>query len=534
MNVLMLCWWLLVQSLSVAAEVLRYPPALPGVAVSSTWRVFVANENEEVEVPVAFFEGSASRGLGPPRTSASVARFFAGTCRVEWLAAAPNTTGLLREIGRTTHVEFPDATFPVSAGTNYALNVGDDWLFLWVDADLAEAQDAAEVLGPGEHLSGPMDASTSLALEPGAVLRYDGARQTNLVSFLSVTTDDVRISGGGAIDATGAPGHALYVKDCKRFELDDVFVFGSGGWAVLVRNVTDVNIRRAKVFSGADGIDLDSTIGALVEDTFVNSWDDAVVVKTTLPARESALILVRRSQVLSRKSAYKLGTESVSDFRNVSFLDVDGYDLDRGAVVYARDGGAVRDVSFRRVRFFFKDWSLSSDDDDKVFATALDFELQHRSSLSSSSALFFGGGGGLRDLVVDTALLDGPLANAAVLKGVDDQLPLADLLLANVQVVLGDVPFPADDSDNSLLLCKNSFVSDTSVVAANVTVLPADFWAHSEEAATAWPQGLAPGWTSHDAPPASFAICRRSFDRDEVPSELSSSSSSLVVTSLSR
>lgn len=497
-----------------AGPVVVYPP-LPGVP-SEIFEVQVA----DAKPPVAYFAGSLDRGVGPAATNASVVRFGLNedeNCTVRF-PCTDSTRVLLHQIGESRWIDSGaedgkcEAQFTVEPETSYALNIVERWLFIWVDAPLEDEPEEYS-FGPGEFVSEPFSIKTpgsELTLAPGAVLRL--TNESSSRTFVTVLADDVRIRGVGVIDTNGIYAHGVYAEDCKRFTLEDVFFVNSGSWAVLIRNVSDVQIRNIKVFSGADGIDLDGSRHAVVTGSiFINSWDDAIVVKTTQDSADALNITVSKAQVLTRKSAYKVGTESMANFRDIQFNDIQGYDLDRGASIYLRDGGHAFNVTFQRLAFFFKAWD---DDDEKIFGTALDFELQRRNSKSKASTLV--------DLHVSDAVLFEPSINAALLKGLDDAWPLIDVRLTNLTVFLA-----ANDSktmsifnhkkkkSDFLFECKNTYISNASVLATNVSLIPSSWWTSSEDALSSWPDGLAPGWPTHDVPPSSFEICRhRRFDDD--------------------
>jgi hypothetical protein len=63
----------------------------------------------------------------------------------------------------------------------------------------------------------------------------------------------------------------------------------------------------------------DSSHDVLLDHVVVHSWDDAVAVKATVSGRTTERVSVRRSVLSTRKSAMKIGTESLADFTNITF-----------------------------------------------------------------------------------------------------------------------------------------------------------------------------------------------------------------------
>ncbi|KAH8054044.1 metallo-sulfur cluster assembly [Aureococcus anophagefferens] len=193
-------------------------------------------------------------------------------------------------------------------------------------------------------------------------------------------TSTVLLEHGGAVVVRFSlgPGHAYLVD-------------GRGG-------------RRYYFWAGAvlryDGPDRDADLGAFVsvsgddllrrrrrrpdasrdvalDGVFIHAWDDAVAVKTTVAGSPAENVAVANSIVSTRKSAFKLGTESLSNFTRVSFATSDVFDSGRGLVIYAKDGGAFDDVAFEDLRLLdFYDYAGEP-------SAPVDFELEHRSGYSA-------------------------------------------------------------------------------------------------------------------------------------------------------
>ncbi|KAH8047569.1 metallo-sulfur cluster assembly [Aureococcus anophagefferens] len=125
---------------------------------------------------------------------------------------------------------------------------------------------------------------------------------------------------------------------------------GSRGWGLHFRRCAAVRVFRAKIFSGADGVDPDASRDVALDGVFIHAWDDAVAVKTTVAGSPATNVAVANSIVSTRKSAFKLGTESLSNFTRVSFATSDVFDSGRGLVIYAKDGGAFDDAAFEDLR----------------------------------------------------------------------------------------------------------------------------------------------------------------------------------------
>merc|ERR1719265_2679416 len=112
-----------------------------------------------------------------------------------------------------------------------------------------------------------------------------------------------------------------------------------------------LNLNGVKVFSGADGIDPNAVQDVTIKNVFVNSCDDAIVVKAKKVGCPTINVSVENAVVATRKSAAKIGTESDSDISNVSFTNIEGFEIHRGVTLYLKDGGIARNISWKNIRF---------------------------------------------------------------------------------------------------------------------------------------------------------------------------------------
>ena len=75
----------------------------------------------------------------------------------------------------------------------------------------------------------------------------------------------------------------------------------------------------------SDGIDLDGTTDAVIHDVDVESYDDAICLKTSLSLGEKKAtrnISIERARLKTASVFFKLGTESYGDFSKIRVKDV--------------------------------------------------------------------------------------------------------------------------------------------------------------------------------------------------------------------
>jgi polygalacturonase len=156
---------------------------------------------------------------------------------------------------------------------------------------------------------------------------------------------DVAIDGGGQIRGNGAaywdmgpdgspvsrrprPSPLVEIVASRRVRIEGVTVSDAAGWTIHALESDGVMIRDVGVFNdpkgpNTDGIDIDSTRNVVVAGAHVESGDDCVVLKTTgrrggRPPPPTENVLVSDMICSSDDQGFKIGTESLGDFRNIT------------------------------------------------------------------------------------------------------------------------------------------------------------------------------------------------------------------------
>jgi len=190
-------------------------------------------------------------------------------------------------------------------------------------------------LGPGAVLLGSPEAGDYQAkpfpardldvggFEVWALLYADGAH-------------NLTIEGSGTIEANGrhfprvkkhpdvAGGvrpRALFLKHCRRLRVRDLSILESSMWSVHLVLCEQVWLEGLQVFTSLiynqDGLVLDSCRDAMVTGCYVNTIDDAIVIKASFP-QPCADLVISHCVLTSQCAAIKFGTQSLGGFRNVS------------------------------------------------------------------------------------------------------------------------------------------------------------------------------------------------------------------------
>jgi polygalacturonase len=155
---------------------------------------------------------------------------------------------------------------------------------------------------------------------------------------------DIAIEGGGQIRGNGAaywdreadgrvvsrrprPTPLIEFVASKRLRIENVTISDAAGWTIHPLESDGVVIRNVRIFNdpmgpNTDGINIDSTRNVIVSDVHVEAGDDCVVLKTTgrrggkVPPTEN--VLISNMVCSSDDQGFKIGTESLGDFRNIT------------------------------------------------------------------------------------------------------------------------------------------------------------------------------------------------------------------------
>ena len=233
--------------------------------------------------------------------------------------------------------------------------------------------------GPGVHEPGLIELkdNETLYLAPGSWVKGN---------VRSIGTKNVVIRGRGILDgsalgqraaasaaATSAPAgvaavpayaagddNMIYLQGTAGATVEGITIFNSNHWTLYARStrgthIDGVRILNSSVNYGNDGIDLVSSSDVLVENIFIRTNDDCVVVKN-LDDVAMGNILVRRA-VLWNMPTGGNGLEIGFEMRNrpashIRFEDIDIIHVERGSAISIHNGDAamVEDVVFSDIR----------------------------------------------------------------------------------------------------------------------------------------------------------------------------------------
>jgi polygalacturonase len=133
-----------------------------------------------------------------------------------------------------------------------------------------------------------------------------------------------------------APEWGLHLLGCRKVLVD----------GIKVRNHLDV--------PNCDGIDPDHCQDVIIRNCDIRCGDDAIVIKATRQTNDygpSANIRVQDCVLETQDSGLKIGTETVSDIRDIVFERCKIITGSRGLTIQLRDEGCVSNIVFRDIQF---------------------------------------------------------------------------------------------------------------------------------------------------------------------------------------
>jgi polygalacturonase len=152
--------------------------------------------------------------------------------------------------------------------------------------------------------------------------------------------------------------------ECSQVVLQDIYLHNSASWMQNYLACRDLIFDGIRVVNQAnynnDGLDPDGCTNVIVRNCFINAEDDAMCLKgaSSLPSQN---ILIENSTFISTCNAFKIGTDTQGDFRNIVVRNVTlggipageetiaGPEVSTGITLATVDGGNVSDILIQDV-----------------------------------------------------------------------------------------------------------------------------------------------------------------------------------------
>ncbi|MEK7754412.1 MAG: glycoside hydrolase family 28 protein, partial [Acidobacteriota bacterium] len=225
----------------------------------------------------------------------------------------------------------------------------------------------------GNYLSGTivLKSNVTLHLSPAATLW--GSREIADYNpphlIYAKAADNITIEGQGAINGNGdaywepdfkakakRPSPLIELVECRNVRIRDVRIRNTPGWGIHPVDCDGVYIRGISMITdmrgpNTDGIDPDSSRNVMISDSYIETGDDAICLKTHSGPTPRACenVTVTNCVLISDDSAIKFGTASHGDFRNCTFSNCVVTGTRYGLAMYIKDGALAEVISFSNI-----------------------------------------------------------------------------------------------------------------------------------------------------------------------------------------
>lgn len=365
-------------------------PAPAGEVLSQAYRVSVAGQ----EVPVyAARVGPADqarrwKAMDDKKNSADyydTAAFAsfdmqgAATVTVTVPAEITSAKILPTSFGIVPVINGKSISFTVGSPRHLTVEINGEWvksLHIFVnppETDVPRADDPDVIyFGPGIHEVSHVSVgdNKTVYIAGGAVVRaiikpdekfhisgYSGLKGYS--PTFELKGKNIRFRGRGIVDAVGCTTHARHMVMVRGsgITLEGVILRDSSTWTIPIRQSDNVTVRNVKLLgyrANSDGIDICNSRDVTVENCFIRTLDDLIVIKSD-KGQGKVKHVVAKGCVLWNQVAHALsvGAELCDDVDDVLFTDCDViHDTGRewSLRVYHCDAAVVSNIRFENIR----------------------------------------------------------------------------------------------------------------------------------------------------------------------------------------
>ena len=286
----------------------------------------------------------------------------------------PSFAGIVPEIKGNS------ITFTLSDPRQLTVEINGEWLrslHIFANPPEVDAPKPGDpnviYFGPGIHEVSHMviGDNKTLYIAGGAIVRaiiepnekFRTNSETGLRGYsptFELSGKNIKVRGRGIIDASGCTTHArniIHIREGSDVKLEGVILRDASLWTVVIRRSDRVTITNLKLIgyrANSDGIDICNSRDVLVENCFIRTLDDLIVVKTDRGQGEAKRI-VARGCVLWNEVAHALsiGAELRENVDSVLFTDCDVIH-DKGREwslrIFHCDAARISNVRFENIR----------------------------------------------------------------------------------------------------------------------------------------------------------------------------------------
>ena len=335
-------------------------------------------------------------------------------------------------------------TFTITKQDNYTLTFNDSpsrALHIFtnkVETNAPKEGDENVVyIGPGEWNidSIMLENNQTLYIAGGAVVH--GVVQSNY-------TSNIKVMGRGIIDGStfdGWQGKAAMVPlkfdFCDGIEIKDVLVLNPNAWVCSASTSKNALIDGIRIISSrpnGDGITLQSCENYTVQNCFVRSWDDSLVVKNY--TGDSKNITFQNNQLWtdlaqSMEIGYETnkGKKEDASISNITFENITVLNNFHKPVisVHNADDALITDVTFKNI--VVENAQMGSGDGDEI-PYLIDFNIAQSTSWSTTKER-----GQIRKVLIDGVKVLSGKFNGSRVHGFDETHTVEDITIRNLEIL---------------------------------------------------------------------------------------------------
>lgn len=366
------------------SQKVRIYPAPEGIELSGAFTVAVEGKVVPVHKATVPPAGPIPRLTGSSSESslASFASFDMRTS-VSVTVACPESVKSVKILPTSFEivpkVEGQEITFTLNEPKHVTIEVNGDWhksLHLFAnpfEENIPDPDDPNVVyFGPGIHevTSLVVKDNTTVYIAGGAVLRCGIGPKEELVdvrgsmrsppSFV-LRGQHITIRGRGIIDQAAISRrdrrYTIFVQNSKEVTLEGIIIHDPSHWTVPIQSSDNVHVDNIKIIGwrgNSDGVDISNSRDVLVENCFMRTLDDAVVIKSFEGRGEVRNIHTRKCVVWNELAhSLSIGAEVRENVSNVLFEDCDViHDVGRETAlrIYHCDNAVISDITFDNIR----------------------------------------------------------------------------------------------------------------------------------------------------------------------------------------
>lgn len=365
-------------------EHVKVYPAPEGIELSKAFIV----EVESMEVPVYKTKIPPKEPIPRLNHSRKIFGFasyasFDMNEKVEVKITYPDTVTSVKilptSFGIQPTIEGKTISFSVDKPSNFTIEVNGDWhesLHIFANPFEENIPDfnAPNIIyyGPGVHDIKSVDVgdSTTVYIAGGAYLRAGideneeevelRGEKRNPPTFF-IQGKHVTVRGRGIIDQSAISRanrrYTIFAQHSSDVTIEGVTLFDPSHWAIPLQASDNIHVDNIKILGwrgNSDGVDISNSRNVLVENCFMRTLDDAVVVKSFAGRGEVKNIHTRKCVVWNELAhALSIGAEVRENVTNVLFEDCDViHDVGRETAlrIYHCDDALISDVTFKDIR----------------------------------------------------------------------------------------------------------------------------------------------------------------------------------------